>query len=90
MTRTSISGRTPDRGAASAKGESVAAHDPLELIVDHAVGIVRESAGLVGNVAGLGLGLFFKAKKAAPPRYAAPKPTNVIPFPTTRSSNRLK
>ena len=50
-------------------------------IIRNAVGIVRESAGLLQNVAALGIALVFEAEKARPRRPLAP-PSNVIPFPT--------
>jgi hypothetical protein len=57
-------------------------------IIRSAVGVVRESAGLLQNVAALGIALVFEAEKVPPRRPLAP-PSNVIPFPT-RSTREAK
>jgi hypothetical protein len=55
----------------------------LSPIIRSAVGVVRESAGLLHNVAALGFALVFEAEKVPPRRPRAP-PSNVIPFRTNR------
>jgi hypothetical protein len=65
----------------------------LAPVIRSAVGVVRESAGLVCNVAELGLSLVLDTRKTAPtkapttaPGRVASRPvhgpSNVIPFPT--------
>jgi hypothetical protein len=73
-----FNGRSSDRGTMG------------EPIVDNALGIVGESRGLIGNIARLGLGLFFAPKKVAQGRHAGPRAANVIPFPASGRSSRLK
>jgi hypothetical protein len=54
-------------------------------IIQSAVGIVRESAGLVSNIASLGIALFVNTRGAAPPRpRAISRAANVIAFPAVR------
>jgi hypothetical protein len=60
-------------------------HTGLEPIIGSAVGIVRESAGLVCNIAALGLALVVGPQKATPRRAIVPMAANVIPFPATRN-----
>jgi hypothetical protein len=52
-------------------------------IVKSAVGVVRESAGLICNVAGLGVAMFVGTTNPTPPlrARAIQRTTNVIPFP---------
>jgi len=72
-------------------------------VIRSAVGVVRESAGLVCNVAELGLSLVLDTRKtapgkiaarnpapgnAAPKRAPAPGASNVIPFPSARNIRR--
>jgi hypothetical protein len=57
-------------------------------IIRSAVGVVRESAGLLQNVAALGIALVFEAEKV-PPRRRIARPSNVIPFPA-RSTREAK
>jgi hypothetical protein len=47
-----------------------------------------QSSGLADKFVALGLARLFDKKATAPRRHIAPKATNVIPFPTDRSSNR--
>jgi hypothetical protein len=59
---------------------------PLGPVVGSTIGILWESAGLVCNVAGLGIALVSDTghaapKKAEPQRPTAPAAGNVIPFP---------
>jgi hypothetical protein len=57
----------------------------LEPIIGSAVGIARESAGLVCNIAALGIALVVGPQKATPRRATAPMAANVILFPAARS-----
>ncbi|MFN4939653.1 hypothetical protein [Bradyrhizobium sp.] len=82
-----FNGQMPGKEATGTPLRLSAVHDLLEPVVESAVGVVRQTASLVGNVAGLGLALLFDKKVTAPRRHIAPK-ANVIPFPTDRSSNR--
>jgi hypothetical protein len=65
-------------------------------VIRSAVGVVRESAGLICNVAGLGIALVMDTRTTAPNKAAAatqtaaPRATNVILFPRTRNANRAK
>jgi hypothetical protein len=80
-------GRAPRTTAAGA-GAIYCAFGPA---MQSAIGVVRESAGLVRNVAGLGIAVVLDTNKAAPMRLPAAKPlpaanaTNVIRFPATRN-----
>ena len=62
---------------------------PLEPVIQSAVGIVRESAGLIYHIAGLGISLVSDAKNSQPKygtRPALPigaECANVIPFPSS-------
>ena len=60
-------------------------HTALAPVVANALGIVHESAGLVCNIAALGIALVTGPQKAAPRRAIVPMAANVIPFPGTRS-----
>jgi hypothetical protein len=60
-------------------GSGVARHAPragaaFDAIIQNAVGMVRESGGLVSNIAGLCIALFVTTKGAAPARAPYPKP----------------
>lgn len=62
----------------------------LEPVFQSAVGIVRESAGLLCHIAGLGIALM-SDPKVSRPKYAteearspAPTSANVIPFPSLK------
>jgi hypothetical protein len=71
-------------------GSGVARHAPragaaFDAIIQNAVGMVRESGGLVSNIAGLCIALFVTTKSAAPARARAlSEAATVIPFPTDR------
>jgi hypothetical protein len=71
-------------------GSVVARHAPragaaFDAIIQNAVGMVRESGGLVSNIAGLCIALFVTTKGAAPARARAlSEAATVIPFPTYR------
>jgi hypothetical protein len=57
-------------------GSGVARHAPragaaFDAIIQNAVGMVRESGGLVSNIAGLCIALFVTTKGAAPARARA-------------------
>jgi len=63
----------------------------LEPIIQSAVGIVRESAGLLYHIAGLGIALVSGPKPTCGSKQtsaAAPKIANVIPFPQLETSSR--
>ena len=67
---------------------------PLGPVVSSAIGILWESAGLVCNVAGLGIALVSDtrqpaSKKLAPVRLPAPRASNIIPFPARRSTKAI-
>ena len=67
---------------------------PFGPVVSSAISILWESAGLVCNVAGLGIELVSDtrqpaSKKLAPVRLPAPCPSNVIPFPARRSTKAI-
>jgi hypothetical protein len=60
-------------------------------VVGSALGVLWESAGLVWNVAGLGIALVSDTrqaapKKPAPKRLPAPGASNVVPFPATQGT----
>ena len=63
----------------------------LEPVIQSALGIVRESAGLLCHIAGLGFALVWDPKISRPKcsvgqaRSAGPMSANVIPFPSTRN-----
>jgi hypothetical protein len=74
-------------------------------VIRSAVGAVRESAGLVYNVAEFGLSLVLDTRKIAPAKIAAastaqgnatprrtpvPSANNVIPFPSARNVSRQR
>jgi hypothetical protein len=65
----------------------------LEPVIQSALGIVGESAGLLYHVVGFGIALVSDPKPnrgTRQTRLAAPKSANVIPFPQLRtSSHRL-
>ena len=76
---------------------------PLRRVVGSTIGVLWESAGLVCNVAELGLSLVLDTRKtapgkiaarnpapgnAAPKRAPAPGASNVIPFPSARNIRR--
>jgi hypothetical protein len=64
---------------------------PFGPVVGSAIGILWESAGLVCNVAGLGITLVSDPRQAAPKTPApkqlpAPGASNVVPFPARRGT----
>lgn len=83
-----FNGQMPGKEATGTPLRSSAVHDLLEPVVESAVGVVRQSSGLADKFVALGLARLFDKKATAPRRHIAPKATNVIPFPTARSSNR--
>jgi hypothetical protein len=66
----------------------------LNPVIQSALGVVRESAGLLYHLAGLGIALVSDPKMSRPKsgigrsRAGAPKSTNVIPFRQLGSSSR--
>jgi hypothetical protein len=60
----------------------------FEPVIRSTVGVVLESAGLLRNIAGLGLALISDAKAA--PRPPVALPSNVVPFPTNRRLKQSK
>jgi hypothetical protein len=86
-------GRAPRTTAADA-GAIYGVFGP---VMQSAIGVVRESAGLVRNVAGLGIAVVLDTNEAAPKRLPDAKPlpaangTNVIRFPVNaRLRNQRK
>ncbi|NEU97158.1 hypothetical protein [Bradyrhizobium uaiense] len=80
--------------APAATRRAVAAHGPLGPVLESLAGILRESAGLVRNVAGLGIVLVLdttppKRRPVARP-LPAPDTTNIIRFPAHRSAKSRK
>ena len=70
-----------------AKPASAPARAAFDAIIHSAVGIVRESGGLVSNIAALSIALVVNTTAAAPTRRrGGPRAANVIPFPTDRGS----
>jgi hypothetical protein len=80
-----------DEQSASRKPVGNGALDP---VIQSALGIVRESAGLLYHLAGLGIALVSDPKMSQPKsgigrsRLATPKNTNVILFPQLGTSSR--
>lgn len=80
-------------GAADSSRTPVSGYGVFNPVVRSAVGIVRESAGLVINIAGLGAALICETKAAQPARrtsvevQAFARHGNVIPFPISRKRN---
>ena len=67
---------------------------PLGPVVSSTIGMLWESAGLVCNVAGLGIALVSDTgqaapKKAAATRLPAARASNVIPFPARRGTKPI-
>jgi hypothetical protein len=85
-------GQTPRTTAAGAGAQAGAIYGAFGPVMRSAIGVVRESARLVRNVAGLDIALVLDTNKAAPRRLPGAKPlpvadaTNVIRFPVTRNA----
>jgi len=84
MTKTNEFIGQTSRTTATGAGAAYGAFGP---VIQSAIGVVRESAGLVRNVGGLGIALVLDTKSAELKRLPAPRPlpapsaTNVIRFP---------
>jgi hypothetical protein len=80
----------PDAFRKGARRTDLAGVRALEPVVQSAVGVVRESAGLLYHIAGLGIALLsgpqnFRPKhRAERTDQAAPHRANVIPFPGSK------
>jgi len=89
-------------GIASQQGSDIAVARALEPVLQSALGVMRESAGLLYHIAGLGIALVSDPKLSRPrrateqPRPVAPEGMNVIRFPGSkcqaagRRSNRIR
>ena len=85
ITNRGILGGAPYHGRGTS-GLTRTAFDP---VIRSVIGIVRESAGLVSGIAGLGVALFADTGGAAPPRPSAvPRAANIIASPAGRRSCR--
>ena len=77
-------------GVAQQKGADTAGATALEPVIQSALGIVRESAGLLYHIAAFGIALVSGPKISRPncgttqTRPAAPKSANVILFPNSK------
>jgi hypothetical protein len=83
-------------GTARQKGNEAAATDALEPVIRSVLGVVRESAGLLFHIVGLGVVLVSGTKTSRPnsaigqTRPAAEERANVIPFPTRNVGSPTK
>jgi hypothetical protein len=85
----SCGGLTPRRSGGSRRTD-IAAARALEPVIQSALGIVRESAGLLYHIAGFGIALVSGPENSQPKygagrtRQIAPQGANVIPFSSAR------
>ena len=78
----------PRTGASLVRSSGIAPADvALQPVLRSALGVMRESAGLVCHVAALGVALVWQPKRPRPGNATAPpRPggQNIIPFPSNR------
>ena len=88
-----VSGKIVRTGKAGSAKAPTVSYGVFKPVIQSAVGIVRESVGLVLNVASLGVALISENTAVHPTPRAAHKAQvrarhgNIIPFPTSRKRN---
>jgi hypothetical protein len=92
LSRGDLTPRQTVRRSGGSRRTDIAGARTLEPVIQSALGIVRESAGMLYHIAGFGIALLSDAKNShrkystRPARPIAAECANVIPFPSSKMS----